>query len=422
MPFEDELGNALRHAGDGFTTDGQALVDAGEQRGRRLVARRRAAVVGGSVLALAVIGTGGAYTGGLFDGPGGSGGAGQVNVATPPEVSSGPTTAPAAGGARSRMGSGAVSAEQLVTVLKQLLPGGKVSGTKARGTGDVVGPSVSGVYDDGKGKAAIGVSLSRTDPNGRSTADGLECPDKDTLDYDDCTSETLADGSKVMIFQGYEYPDRRVDTKLWRATLVTKQGFQVEAMEWNAPAEKDAKVSRPAPPLSPAQLKAFVDSPLWHPALKDLPAAPPEEQTSGPAPAGADARLVLESLVPKENGIKAVSKGGENDYAYIVLDDGKGKSLVQVNVQANMGDTLGGHMGGSDVLPDGTKVLEKKQPGEKGGQGVVWWSVDTLRPDGRRVVISAFNTANQNKPATRKEPILTLEQLRAMALDPKWFG
>ncbi|MFE6273036.1 hypothetical protein ACFVQ9_30090 [Streptomyces goshikiensis] len=419
MPFEDELGNALRRAGDGFTTDGHALVEAGERRGRRLVARRRAAVVGGSVLTLAVVATGGAYTGGLFGGAGGSGGPGRVDVAAPPELSAGPTKAPARGGPSSKTGSGAVSGAQLVSVLKELLPGGKVTDTEASGTGAPQGPSVRGVYDDGEGAAQIGVTLTRTDPDGRTTAGALECPDANTTDYEACATETLADGSKVMVFQGYEYPDRREPTKLWRATLVTRQGFQVEVMEWNAPAEKGAKVSRPAPPLGPAQLKAFAASPLWHPALGDLPAAPAE----GPAPdpVGADARAVLESLVPK-SGITVASKGGGGDYAYLVLDDGKGASLVQVNVQEQMGAALGGHMGGATTLPDGTKVLETKQPGEKGGKGVLWWSADTLRPDGRRVVVSAFNTGNQSKPATRKEPVLTMEQLRTIALDPKWFG
>ncbi|MFD4925850.1 hypothetical protein ACFWNE_31705 [Streptomyces goshikiensis] len=419
MPFEDELGNALRRAGDGFTTDGHALVEAGERRGRRLVARRRAAVVGGSVLTLAVVATGGAYTGGLFGGAGGSGGPGRVDVAAPPELSAGPTKAPARGGPSSRTGSGAVSGAQLVSVLKELLPGGKVTDTEASGTGAPQGPSVRGVYDDGEGAAQIGVTLTRTDPDGRTTAGALECPDANTTDYEACATETLADGSKVMVFQGYEYPDRREPTKLWRATLVTRQGFQVEVMEWNAPAEKGAKVSRPAPPLGPAQLKAFAASPLWHPALGDLPAAPAE----GPAPdpVGADARAVLESLVPK-SGITVASEGGGGDYAYLVLDDGKGASLVQVNVQEQMGAVLGGHMSGATTLPDGTKVLETKQPGEKGGKGVLWWSADTLRPDGRRVVVSAFNTGNQSKPATRKEPVLTMEQLRTIALDPKWFG
>ncbi len=106
-----------------------------------------------------------------------------------------------------------------------------------------------------------------------------------------------------------------------------------------------------------------------------------------------------------------------------MLDDGKGQSLVQVNVQAGMGELLKGRFGaGAVTQPDGTKVKSEELPGEKGGANVVCWTVDTLRPDGRRVVVSAFNTGNQNKPATRDKPVLTMEQLQQIALDPKWFG
>ncbi|MCX4628445.1 hypothetical protein [Streptomyces sp. NBC_01443] len=411
MPFEDELSEALRRTGDGFTPDPHALVAAGEQRGRRLVARRRAAVVGGSVVALAVIAAGSAYTGGLFDGAGGSG----TTVAAPPAV---PTEPP---GPKEKTGGGAVSADQLIGVFRQLLPGGTVSGAKARGTGETESPRVSGLYDDGEGPAALGVGLSRVDPKGRTAAQSVTCPDKNLQDFDGCTAETLADGSKLMVFQGYEYPDRREPTRVWRAVLVTPQGHQVDVQEWNAPAEKGQPVSRTDPPLSPAKLKAFATSPLWQPALSDLPAAEPDA-AAGPTATAPGAGAVLESLLPK-TGITVDSKGGEAEYGYAVLDDGKGKSLVQVNVQAGMGDALRGHFGaGAVTLPDGTRVKSEARDGEKGGANVVWWTVDTLRPDGRRVVVSAFNTGNQNKPATRDKPILTMEQLKQIALDPKWFG
>lgn len=50
------------------------------------------------------------------------------------------------------------------------------------------------------------------------------------------------------------------------------------------------------------------------------------------------------------------------------------------------------------------------------------WTVDTLRPGpaGFRVVISAFNTGDQNKDATRDAPALTMEQLRKIALSGEW--
>ncbi|MFF8269432.1 hypothetical protein ACF059_18855 [Streptomyces sp. NPDC016562] len=421
MPLEDELREALGRAGDGFTPDRQALTDAGERRGRQLVARRRAAVIGGSALALALIGTASAYTGGLLGGSGsGSDGSGSVDVAAPPTTSSGRPEG-SAGPKTPGVGTGAVSAAQMIALFKELLPGGQLTGAEARGSDD--SPYVSAVYDDGAGKAAISLALSRVDPNGTSARELTQCGDKSVQDYDDCLSEQLPDGSRILLHKGYEYPDRRVDTKLWRAVLVTPQGFQIDASEWNAPAEKGAAISRPNPPLSTAQLKALVTSEKWHPALKDLPAAPQERAPQAP-PSGPEAGPILQSLLAKM-GIPVVSQGdqgAQSDYAYAVLDDGKGKSMVQVNAQPNMAKTLGAHIQGPDVttLPDGTKVKMEQKPGEKGGAGVVWWTVDTLRPDGFRVVVSAFNTSDQNKPATRKTPLLTMDQLKEIALSPQW--
>ncbi|MFE9633169.1 hypothetical protein [Streptomyces sp. NPDC006463] len=418
MPFEDELGEALRRAGDGFTADRLALVDAGEQRGRRLVARRRAAVIGGSVLALAVIGTAGAYSGGLLEGSGS--GSGQVDVAAPP-------TLPSSGSAKDGSsdprlhgtGTGAVTADQLLAVFKELLPGGKLTDTKARGSDE--SPMVSGVYDDGGGEAAISVGLSRVDPNGSNARELTKCGDKNIQEYDDCTNEQLADGSKLLLYKGYEYPDRRVDTKVWRAALVTPQGFMVDASEWNAPAEKGAPLSRPNPPLTTAQLKALVTSALWHPALNDLRpaeverAAPPE---SSVALTYMKPEAALELLVAN-HGIPVVSKGGQDSsYGYVVLDDGKGKSLVQLNVSKDE-NTSGFTGAGVTTLPDGVKMRVTQRPAEK-GKGVVDWTVDTLRPNGVRVVVSAYNTANQSGTATRETPALTLEQLKELVLDPGW--
>jgi hypothetical protein len=75
---------------------------------------------------------------------------------------------------------------------------------------------------------------------------------------------------------------------------------------------------------------------------------------------------------------------------------------------------------GDETLADGTRVSVKQGPGEKGGAGVVMWTVDTLRKDGLRVVVSAFNAAEQGQSATRAKPALTIEQLRAIALSARW--
>ncbi len=416
MPFEDELGEALRRAGDGFTADRHALVDGGERRGRRLVARRRAAVVGGSALTLALIATVGAYSGGLLDGPGG---AGEITVAAPP-APPGDSGGTDGGGKDPQSGAGAVTDEQLIAHLKGLLPGGQLTAPSARVI-DARLRTVSGVYDDGKGKGVITLGLQRVDPHGSHARVRTECGDKKLQGYDDCRTEQLADGSKLLLIKGYEYPDRRVDTKAWRAVLVTPQGFMVDASEWNSAAEKGAPVSRTDPPLTTAQLKTLVTSPVWHPALNGLPAAETEQPRTGSPAALRDQEpaKALESLLTGAGiTIPVISRGGENGYGSLVLDDGKGKSLLQINV--TKGETTSGFTGaGVTTQSDGTKVKVTQGSAEK-GKGVVEWSVATLRKDGLRVVVSAFNTADQNGPATRETPALTLEQLKELALAPGW--
>ncbi|MDD9377939.1 hypothetical protein M8Z33_14985 [Streptomyces sp. ZAF1911] len=419
MPFEDELGEALRQTGDGFTSEGRDLVDAGERRGRRMVARRRAAIAGGSALALALIGTAGAYANGMLWGSGGGGG--RANVASSAEPPAPAVSAP--GQSRSRVGTGAVSAEQLTGVLKQLLPQGTLSAVEARGTGHELGPMVSAVFDDGEGKSSVGFGLYRIDPKGVMAEDMLKCPSKTTTKYDSCTSETLADGSRLHLFAGYVFPDKRADVKSWRAIVVTPQGFMVDAHEENSAAEKGAPVSRPTPPLTLAQMQALVTSPLWHPALNDLPAAGQEEQPAATPRSGGKAAAMLEELLSTD-GIPVVSRDDDGaDLGYLVLDEGKGKSLVSLQIQPDNPKhpgTWADLFTGAERLPDGTKVLTRKQDGEKGGTGVVWWSAEALRPNGTRLILSAFNAETQSSDATRKEPVLSVERMKELVTSPKW--
>ncbi|MFF4502150.1 hypothetical protein [Streptomyces sp. NPDC001401] len=404
-PFEERLSAGLRHTGGGFETDRAALVTAGAVRGRRrLLLRRRAAVVGGTA-SLALVGVGGAL---LLPGHG----------------SSGQERSSVAASASTPAAPGPVSGDTLIRTLEKLLPDGKFSKAEARGTDEEPGPYVHLVFDDGKGAAAVGVGLGRVEPGTDEARQVTKCPGKAFAHYDACNTSRLSDGSVVMVLQGYEYPDRRADTKWWSAELVTPEGHHVSVSEWNAAAQKGAPVSRDQPPLSPAQLKHVAAAAAWRDAIDAVP-EDPDKPTAQPSTTGTAADVpvapTLKSLLPKGLTVSEDS-GDDPGFGYVVADDGKGRSLVQINVQSDMSDVEGELFGsGAETLPDGTKVATRQGPGEKGGAGVVMWTVDTLTTDGRRVVISAFNSGAQDTAATRKAPVLTMKQLRAIALSPKWW-
>ncbi|MEU0396794.1 hypothetical protein ABZ208_29200 [Streptomyces sp. NPDC006208] len=419
MPFEDELGQALHRTGETLRpTDRPALVEGGLTRGRRRLARRRGAAVTGSVLALAVVGVTGAYTGGAFDGGGKDG---AVEIASPSDP---------AGKDKKDGSAGAVTEERMLGTLKSLLPEGRIRQENGRGLeagpgGRSMPPYASVVFDDGRGAAAVVLSLNTVVPDSEEAEEWVTCPSKALVPHDNCTSETLADGSKYMLFQGYVYPDKRVATKNWRATLVTPAGVLFDVTEYNAPGEKGTAVSRPNPPLTPSQMKALVTAGAWKPIAEDYaktaaePAGKPAGQGGGTS---ADAaHKTLASLLPE--GMKVTDKGGDSGYGFVVVDDGKGKSFIQVNVQSGMSDVPGHWTGSVTTEPDGTRVMEEQQtdPDQKGGAGTVGWTVDTVRADGFRVVVMAFNAPGQGQDASRPEPALTMAQLRKLALDKSWL-
>ncbi|SDC69253.1 hypothetical protein [Streptomyces prasinopilosus] len=404
-PFEERLSAALHDTGDTFEADRRALADGGLTRGRRIRARRRAAVLGGAA-GIALVGVGGAL---LLPGGSGSGGGedGRTSAASGAEVTAGAKGTPAP-----------VSGEELIRTLKELLPDGRFSGEQGRGTDSPLGPFARVVYDDGEGPAAVGVGLQRVEPGSSRAREATLCPDKVLTPHDSCATSTLADGSKLMMFKGYEYPDRRAATRMWNAVLVTPQGQLVGVGEWNSAAEKDEPVSRPAPPLSASQLKELATALQWRTVVDAIP-EPVDSSAPPPRADGPAVRERLAGLVPDR--LDVVSKGGQEDeYAYLVVDDGEGRSFVQVNVQHGMAHLAHELPGPAEKLEDGTRVVTRRGPGEKGAAGVVMWTVDTLRTDGMRVVVSAFNSGAQHEDATREVPALTMEELRTIALSRWW--
>ncbi|MEV6668046.1 hypothetical protein [Streptomyces nigra] len=396
-PFETRLGHALRDAGDHFTTDRAALVDGGLARGRRQRLRRRTAVVGG-VAGVALAGVGGTL---LL--PGGDAPAPRPGTSGQPSQQT--LTAP-------------VTAHEMTESLEKLLPKGKVSGQEAQGGADrAPAPYARLVFDDGKGAAAVVVGLDRIEAGSQQARQTVDCPDRALVRHDTCVTTRLSDGSRLKLFQGYVSNDRSSKTKLWSAELVTPAGQHVFVNELNAAAEKDAPVTRPEPPLSTGRLRKLVTAPVWRSYVDSLPEDPVEAQEP-PAQPSVDSVLdTFAALLPRK--AKVVERG--EDYSFLVLDDGEGRGYVQVDVQPGMGDVAGELFGeGSETLPDGTRVDFRESGGDKGVAGAVMWTVDTLRTDGFRVVVSALNAPTQHEAPSRTAPVLTEAQLRKIALSPQW--
>ncbi|AKZ57852.1 hypothetical protein SAM23877_4807 [Streptomyces ambofaciens ATCC 23877] len=415
--FEERLSAALHETGGRFDADRSALVTGGRTRGRRALTRRRAGVLGG-VAGVALVGVGGAM---LL--PQGDSDGRDVSAAT-----TGATSAPSA--SATTPAPPPVSGDTVLGQLKELLPDGEFSQEDARGSADEPSPYAYLVYDDGKGAAAISMGLYRVEPGSDQVRQLMECPDETFVPHDSCSSTRLPDGSLLRLFKGYEYPDKRVETKLWSADLVTDKGQHVSLSEWNAPAQKGAPVSRAEPPLSAGQLKEVVTAEVWRRVVDAIPEDPKSARPTEGAPSadvppapvsGKDANETLVGLLPE--GLDVVKEGGqESEFTYVVVDDGQGESLVQVNVQYGMNDVAGQLYANGETLPDGTRVAVRQGNGDDRVAGVLMWTADTLRPgeDGFRVVISAFNNGAAHAEPSRATPALTIDQLREMALSPEW--
>ncbi|MFI5803758.1 hypothetical protein [Streptomyces sp. NPDC051561] len=429
MPFEDELGPALRRTGDTFTADQRQLVDGGRDRGRRALRRRRMGAVTGSVAALALVGVGGAWAGGLLGGgPGSGGGTGQVAGPAPKGAAS--SSAPSEVAEPSATGAGQITRDWMInnfrTRLQSVGERGALGEIQARGSTPEEllsgNPMVSGVLDDGRGKAAISLGMWREDPGSSNARNLVTCPARTHVRYDTCRTDELMDGGSFMVLQGYVSSNPAEKAKSWRATMLTPEGYVIDVSESNSPAEKGAPASRVQPPLSPDRLKSLVTHQTWRTAAASLPDngttggekpdEPSEEKTMG----------TLVSLLPK--GLKVSGKSGQQGYASLVVDDGKGASMVQVNVQTGMGDVADELAGKGDSvtdLPDGGRLVVSETSGEKGVAGIVVLNVDVIAPDGRRVAVSAFNSGSQHEGATRGRPVLSVEQLKVMATSGDWW-
>lgn len=443
MPFEDELSGEIRRTADSFElSDRRALLDGAVEVGRRGVRRRRIAAVTGGALALALVALGGGLATGLVGGPG-----------APAELASGTHSVSPAAGA----GSG-VSGTEMVETLASLLPGGKVSEGSGIGTGELKDGAVASasvVYDDGEGPTTVTASLYPTPsyvPGGGQVAacreaagDLRDVPAGVTVAFDGVGGPALTDATGKRQ-PGGECPTGADATAPEAGGLVGYRfrglaagGVTVDVRAYSGVLDGTADPVRTTPALDRRKLTALGQSPAWRPLAGRLKAITSARDRSGPTGSGSPAptptptpspapRLDYSTLMPTflkllpddVTVVRQQHADGE-EYAEVVVDDGEGESLVGINVQRDMRDVGGDLYGSAETLPDGTLLAVRQEPGEKGGAGVVQWTADSMRPDGMRVVVMAFNAAQQSAAATRSEPALSIDELKALVTSPEWL-
>ncbi|MFF0507315.1 hypothetical protein ACFYUH_27455 [Streptomyces fimicarius] len=185
-------------------------------------------------------------------------------------------------------------------------------------------------------------------------------------------------------------------------------------------APTDAATADPSPSDAPAATSAVTGGSRTGEPSPD-PASRGTHDAGIPAPP-LDYTLLMptfRALLPEGLTVSDETDSG-GEFASVVVDDGQGRSLVQINVQPDMRDVADDLYRDATTRPDGTLLATSKTPGEKGGAGVVMWTADSMRPDGMRVVVSAFNSGEQSSAATRPEPALTMDRLIALVLSPEW--
>ncbi|MFE4973749.1 hypothetical protein ACFRAR_16775 [Kitasatospora sp. NPDC056651] len=401
--FEDDLLYALTRTGEGFRTERTDLAAGGYRLGRRRWRRRSAAAVVGGAAALALVGTGTVYltSQGAKD-------AGTVSAASAPVATADGAAAATPTSVKSAAPA-AVSDDEVLATFRALLPKGEITEAKGHGTENERKDSyasASVVLDDGHGKSLIQLNIQKTRP-GQAQSPG--CPsDFAASRVDACTDTVLADGSKLMVFQGHEYTDGRADTKEWLAVLSGPDGRSVSVSEWNSPQEKGAPDSRPNPPLTPDQLKAVVTDKSWDRVVAAVPYEGVDADAVDPGLSLADREAVLTGLLPQ--GVTVTGRFGNQLTATFDLAQGQatGKVVVRVENLAHGGDLLTERsFKEADTLPDGSRITVSGDPGGKEKP----FAANVLRPGGTSVLVYQVSGGR---------PLLTSEQVKLIATSPAW--
>ncbi|MFE0633487.1 hypothetical protein ACFW3D_41985, partial [Streptomyces sp. NPDC058864] len=311
------------------------------------------------------------------------------------------------------------SARQMLDILRTVLPEGTLSEQHGPGPAGATGgpPSAQVVFTRGGRAARLTVTVNRYAlpvPEQFAT-----CPDSAYHPYSRCTRARLPGGALLTQDRSPADEKHPSGAEVLTTLLTHEDGSQVFVSQGPGPSGT-AAAGRTALPLTAEELAAVARSPAWKPVLPatTVPRAAPQDSSLVPRMTGLQIADTIAGLLPP--GLRTAQRGGSLGFGHLTADDGDGKGLVAVNVQQwKPGNpTLDQLFHDARTLTDGTRVGVRTAPSAHGGAGAVEWTVDTLRTDGLRVVITAVNAPAYLLPATRPEPVLTTRQLQRIALAP----
>ncbi|MFE1922412.1 hypothetical protein ACFW91_07610 [Streptomyces asoensis] len=390
MPFEDKLGEEVRRVAEGFgTPDTDTLIDGGLARYRRRRARRRLSAAGGASLAVALVATSALYLGDAFRGDTTDG-------------ASGPVT-----GSRHFK----VTAEQMKNILQNGVEraGVAVGHPKLKGSGSS-DPSTAAkatiVYDDGFGDAHVSLSVRRVQPADPKLKKLITCPPVKGSPYEECTVQP---GNRAV--KGYTEAGKAGGIKKWEVTMVSTSGYLIEVATNNVQGPGDAH-SGHNPRLNPGKLRhlaLFVEGSFTTAG---------EPNTFGSAKPGSrpepgNMLPILKSLLPKR--LKVYSEAGTGADGHVVVIDGNTGDRTYIEVVATAAEDAAW----TETRPDGMKVAAVKKPGAY--PGVQHWQVDTFRPNGLSIQVSAYNAPTPKSLKSGTQLLVTMEELKAIATAPVWL-
>ncbi|MER7111110.1 hypothetical protein [Streptomyces sp. NPDC000229] len=392
MPFEDELGKALHNTGGTFSVNQRGLVEGGLARGRKKLARRRVAMVTGSALTVALVAVGGLYA----VRPSEEDGAGdRTAAATTPEA----------------YRHFEVTAEEMRNIFENGMNRTGIAKIRPRvegsGSTDPATPAkASMTFEDGWGEAVVTVSVRRVDPSDAKLKKLLACPPKKGSPYEECTNQP---GDRAV--KGYTESGKAGGVKKWEVTMVSPNGYLIELATQNVQVAGAVSPKGRNPRMNPGKLRhlgMFVDASF-------TPAGEPNTFGTvkpGSAAEPGDILPILKSLLPERLNVS--SEGGNGAEGHVVVTDGNG-GVTYIEAVRVAGDKEFW----SETLSDGTKVGTQRVPAQE--PGVVRWRADALRVNGLRMAVSAYNAPTPTSAKRGAEPLITMEELKAIALSRTWL-